>query len=961
MLPKNQYHINIFKYVNAFFFFFFNCLFVVTIANAQNVCTTLGQRPETAFPVCGSSVFNQTNVPTCTNRSIVVAPCKSDGYTYYDDNPFWYKFTCFQSGTLSFAIVPVSASDDYDWQLFDVTNKPIQSVYTDESMIVACNWSGRTGTTGANATGTSLFNCGGSGFPTISSMPNLIAGHSYLLMVSNFSASQRGYQLSFSGGTAKITDETPPHVKEIGVNCIADQITVKLNKKMRCNTLAANGSDFRISSSPAIASVRGIGCTSGFDMDSIVIQLQNPLPAGNYTITTATGTDGNTILDNCAVGIPANEVTNFTVKGASLPATLAAVTAEGCKSVKITANLNIPIVCSTLATNGSDFIISGPSPVTITAARAICTNNFATQIELTLSAPMTLSGNYNLAIKTGTDGNTLINECNIPTPVNNNIGFTVFAQPSIAFTQQEKIGCLADTILVQFTPDINTTKWAWYWGNNQSATTQSAQIILQNGENRSLKFWAGNNQCSDSVTKQIAVIDKTIKASIGIIKDTACALNDAVYTDVSLGNIIERRWDFGNGNTSTAQNPPIQSYPLLQDFKTYPVKLWVKNNVGCTDSVTYNRVVKPSFPSSIDTLYFKTCAPDTITVAFDSYMLCSSVVPNGSDFSITGPSQVIIKEAIVNCNAQHQTNIIKLVLQNKLAATGTYTLQLKVGSDGNTLLNDCGVASAPAAVAFFAHGNIKATMLAKFTHGCNQSKFELASADNNNVTNWRWQINGQTIIGPNWELLYNINQVINAKLIVSNAACRDSVSNTYPLVYDSLVAAFDIDSLACPNDTLPIINKSIGKIRSWFWDYGNGQQFNIANPPTANFTAAATERLYTLTLRITDIYNCVSTTTKTVRVVPTCNIAVPTAFTPNSDGKNDFLYALNAFKALNLHFVVMNRFGQTIFETREWTKKWDGTLKGIQQPAGTYVWYLQYTDYNTGQRVFKQGTTVLLR
>ena len=88
---------------------------------------------------------------------------------------------------------------------------------------------------------------------------------------------------------------------------------------------------------------------------------------------------------------------------------------------------------------------------------------------------------------------------------------------------------------------------------------------------------------------------------------------------------------------------------------------------------------------------------------------------------------------------------------------------------------------------------------------------------------------------------------------------------------------------------------------------------------------------------------------------------MPTAFTPNNDGLNDYLYPLNAYKANNLHFMVYNRFGQLIFHSEDWTKKWDGKLKGIQQPSGVYVWTLAYDDADTKKHIFKQGTTVLIR
>ena len=87
---------------------------------------------------------------------------------------------------------------------------------------------------------------------------------------------------------------------------------------------------------------------------------------------------------------------------------------------------------------------------------------------------------------------------------------------------------------------------------------------------------------------------------------------------------------------------------------------------------------------------------------------------------------------------------------------------------------------------------------------------------------------------------------------------------------------------------------------------------------------------------------------------------MPNAFTPNGDGLNDYLYPLNAYKASDLLFRVYNRVGQMVFETRDWTKKWNGKFKGQPADFGTYVWILVYTDTDTGKRVQKKGSTILL-
>ena len=180
-----------------------------------------------------------------------------------------------------FLITPNDLNDDYDWEIFDITGHNPNDIYNDASLFVACNWSGNIGLTGASSSGTSLQNCAGPAYPTFSAMPSLKLGHNYLLLISHFTKytpSQNGYKLSFGGGTASITDPLLPDVLNAKSSCDATQIIVKLNKKMKCSSLAPDGSDFSISPAvSAITGATGIGCNSGFDMDSVMLTMSKPL------------------------------------------------------------------------------------------------------------------------------------------------------------------------------------------------------------------------------------------------------------------------------------------------------------------------------------------------------------------------------------------------------------------------------------------------------------------------------------------------------------------------------------------------------------------------------------------------------------------------------------------------------------------------------------------------------------
>jgi gliding motility-associated-like protein len=641
-------------------------------------CNTLGQNPSTAFPVCGTSTFTQTIVPLCQTHDILV-PC-SVFALYQDRNPFWYKFTCFSAGTLGFIVTPVNSGDDYDWQLFDITGHNPDDVFTDASLFVACNWSGWSGPTGASSAGASLIECAGAA-PLFSMMPTLIVNHNYLLLVSHFTDTQEGYDLNFTGGTAVITDPIPPALGNATVaTCDPSTITVILNKKMKCSSLAADGSDFSISPFGVIQSASGGGCSNGFDMDTVIIRVAAPLLPGNYILSVKNGIDANTIQDNCGTNIPVGDNVSFSIT--ILPAVqMRSVTAPGCRPTTVQLKLSRPAQCNSVATDGSDFIITGPSNIIVNNATPICNNGVTDSVILQLTSSIAVGGNYQLKLINGSDGNTLLNECSTPAAPGSTISFNV-----------------ADTVDGRFV------------------------------------------------------------------------------------------------------------YQILPG-----------------------------------------CAPNEVN--------------------------------------------------------------------------------------FF--GN------------------------NNSITSWNWQVNGLAAGNQ-----VNCNSILNGpntiSLKVSNGICSDSSSQVIDLTDNKILTDFNFPAITCPEDVVVFKNTTTGTIDTWHWDFGNGQTSSVKDPLPLLYATTGNSAYYTISLTASNNMGCVVEKNKTINILGTCIIAVPSGFTPNNDGLNDYLYPLNAFKAVDLDFKIFNRWGQLVFSSNNWLKKWDGTFKGVLQGGGVYVWMLTYKD-DSGKKYFYKGTSLLIR
>jgi gliding motility-associated-like protein len=92
-----------------------------------------------------------------------------------------------------------------------------------------------------------------------------------------------------------------------------------------------------------------------------------------------------------------------------------------------------------------------------------------------------------------------------------------------------------------------------------------------------------------------------------------------------------------------------------------------------------------------------------------------------------------------------------------------------------------------------------------------------------------------------------------------------------------------------------------------------------------------------------------------------CKVFVPTAFTPNRDGKNDLFKILGTENVSSLRLKIFNRWGEVVFQTSDKAKGWDGTYRGKYVPNGTYIYLLDYTDTTSLQPQHLKGSFVLIR
>ncbi|MBI5372131.1 MAG: choice-of-anchor L domain-containing protein [Sphingobacteriales bacterium] len=97
-----------------------------------------------------------------------------------------------------------------------------------------------------------------------------------------------------------------------------------------------------------------------------------------------------------------------------------------------------------------------------------------------------------------------------------------------------------------------------------------------------------------------------------------------------------------------------------------------------------------------------------------------------------------------------------------------------------------------------------------------------------------------------------------------------------------------------------------------------------------------------------------------VKVYKGPEIYVPSGFTPDGNGLNDELKAFPVGIREFHFFRVFNRWGQLVFQAKDPGKGWDGTINGIRQPTGTFIWMAEAVDYKGGL-MSRKGLVTLIR
>ncbi len=483
------------------------------------------------------------------------------------------------------------------------------------------------------------------------------------------------------------------------------------------------------------------------------------------------------------------------------------------------------------------------------------------------------------------------------------------------------------------------------------------------------------------------------------------------------GNIISWAWDFGDGATSTEQNP-IYEYDVSG---TYDVSLSVVAENGCSSTVTHSinweyipgvafdvdnpqgcqphtvefmneadsiagwtlnwdfgdggtstgldpvytyqntgtydvvLTLTSPFGCVIETLYPAYIQVDTLPVAaFDFDYSCENVAVSFQDLSVpTGAAIASWDWDFGDGESSNEQNPEHIFPPVAALYTVTLTVTDANGCTDNTSQQIDWFP--PALIDFEADDN----------YGCAPHVVNFINNTMPTGTGYEllWDLgNGETSselepANVNYDVgTYTVNLQVTAPTgCVTNLTLTDYIQVTNPPIADF---TYTPDNPTNLNPEVSFTETSQYDTE-WLWDFGNGDESNQPNPiytyPDTGY--------YNITLYVSQLSGCTDSITKVIDIAPEHTYFLPNAFTPNYDNKNDGFKGKGVTWTLgDFDMSIFNRWGELIFQTNDPDEAWNGRKNNTGQPSpnGVYVYLVTLTD-GRGERFEYKGYATLVR
>jgi gliding motility-associated-like protein len=486
---------------------------------------------------------------------------------------------------------------------------------------------------------------------------------------------------------------------------------------------------------------------------------------------------------------------------------------------------------------------------------------------------------------------------------------TVTIYPTLTAAMDAPDGCSGNNI--QFTDESVSTygfvnNWIWNFGDqsNNSLISDPTHTYNNPGNYTVTLIVTTNLGCKDTIQEEIVMLTGPITNTFG---DTTVCKLDFVGIGVDAIGTFEWSPNYQIDNINAA-------FPVVNPQVNTTYTVVATSPDGCIekDSVMIN-----VFDTVIAVL-----SSDTALCPGE----CVNLTGTGGIFYSWSPS--------TGLNATNQSNVTACP-----NATQSYSFTTSVGSCSDTKIVTVEILPVPQL-------NID-----DFLDICKGDSVLLQPSG---CTNYSWS-------PPTGLSATNIANPFASPTSTTTYYVVATDSNSCPITLnDSIIVNVIINPYTVAPETTIILGTSVGIYAnggiSYLWTPSASLNNNAIPDPIASPTLTTT---YYVT--ITHDNGCTSIDSVIVYVDPNPIINFPNAFTPNKDGKNDnFRPRYKGLIDVDF-FKVYNRWGQLLYETTNLDQGWDGTLNGVEQEVGTYVFILSGKSTVGANPILLQGNFTLMR
>ena len=385
--------------------------------------------------------------------------------------------------------------------------------------------------------------------------------------------------------------------------------------------------------------------------------------------------------------------------------------------------------------------------------------------------------------------------------INREIENFTITDPVANFVGANTSGC--GPLTVNFT-ESSTDAVAWYWdfGDGSTTTEQNPTHTFINQGTYDISLTITDlNGCSDTLINIDMIVVTGSVPAFEIASTAGCDSLAVAFNDLSSppGSVLTWNWSFGDGGTSTQQNPTH----IYQNAGSYNVALTITDDAGCNNSsLMFNFVNYIPYPTP-DFLAWQNeaCPGEPITFNNNSSSDAVSFVwdfGDGATSTDTMPTHAY-------------------------AAPGVYTVSLSAANSNGcdstaTILNYITIEEPTASFSAFPTVAFCPPLLVNFT--------DLSAT---NIVAWQWFFgDGSFSTIQNPAHVYTVPGLFDVTLVVTNSfGCTDTIlmPGIINLSGPSGTFSFEPDSAGCLPFTVTFEAAS-SNASTFTWDFGDG---NLGN------------------------------------------------------------------------------------------------------------------------------------